>query len=138
MNITEKLKQLRELNHWSQEELAEKIEISPSSYAKIERGETRLTLDRLEQFAEVFDVDITKLIQSDGGFYYQINENANIAINHKNGEIDNTSTNDETAHQAEIEKLQLIIKHKDELLTQQARELETLQLLVNSLRSAKV
>lgn len=130
MKVNEKLKQLRELNHWSQEEMAEKMHIAPSSYAKIERGETRLTLDRLEQFAEIFDIDITKLIQSEGGFYYQVNENAN---NNKNGSL-NTSEIIEIEYQAEIERLQLIISHKNELLSQKDREINTLNEVITLLK----
>lgn len=132
MSVNDKLKQMRELNRWSQEEIAEKINIAPSSYAKIERGETRLTLDRLEQFAEVFNVDITKLIQSDG-FNVHVYENLN---NNENSQISMSCNNSASAekHQLELEKLQLIINHKDELLTQKDKEIQALRELVALLK----
>lgn len=40
MNINEKIKRLREGKHWSQEEMAQKLNMSKNGYAKIERGET--------------------------------------------------------------------------------------------------
>ena len=49
METYEKIRLIRELNKWSQEEMAEKLEMSPSGYAKIERGETILSVPRLEQ-----------------------------------------------------------------------------------------
>ena len=35
MNVNEKIRMLRELNHWSQEEMAERLGMSHNGYAKI-------------------------------------------------------------------------------------------------------
>ena len=51
MKINEKIKRLREGKHWSQEEMAQKLNMSKNGYAKIERGETSVSLGRLEQVA---------------------------------------------------------------------------------------
>lgn len=48
MNIQEKIRAMREIKHWSQEEMAEKLEMSPTGYARIERGESKLNLERLQ------------------------------------------------------------------------------------------
>ena len=50
--------------HWSQEEMAERMSMSLNGYAKIERGETKLHLDKLEQIAQILDIDIVELINS--------------------------------------------------------------------------
>ena len=47
MKAYEKIRQMREERDWSQEQLAAQLNLSPNGYAKIERGETRLTLSRL-------------------------------------------------------------------------------------------
>lgn len=44
MEIHEKIRMMRELNKWSQEDMAEKMEMSAGGYAKIERGETQLNI----------------------------------------------------------------------------------------------
>lgn len=44
--------------------MAEKLNMSLNCYAKIERGETKLYLDKLEQIAQILDIDIVELIQS--------------------------------------------------------------------------
>ena len=49
METHEKIRLIRELNKWSQEEMAEKLAMSAGGYAKIERGETQLNIPRLEQ-----------------------------------------------------------------------------------------
>lgn len=64
MNINEKIRKIRETKAWSQEQMAEKLNMSLNGYAKIERGETKLYLDKLEQIAQILDIDIVELIQS--------------------------------------------------------------------------
>ncbi|MGX2949194.1 helix-turn-helix domain-containing protein [Frederiksenia canicola] len=44
--------------------MAEKLNMSLNCYAKIERGETKLYLDKLEQIAQILDIDVVELIQS--------------------------------------------------------------------------
>lgn len=62
MNINEKIRMMRELNQWSQEDMAERMNMSVNGYAKIERGETKLKLDKLTQIAQIFNVDIVELM----------------------------------------------------------------------------
>ena len=62
MNINEKIKRLREGKHWSQEEMAQKLNMSKNGYAKIERGETSASLGRLEQVAAVFGIGLCELL----------------------------------------------------------------------------
>ena len=64
MNVHEKIRKLRETKHWSQEEMAERMSMSLNGYAKIERGETKLHLDKLEQIAQILDIDIVELIMA--------------------------------------------------------------------------
>ena len=62
MNINEKIKRLREGKHWSQEEMAQKLNMSKNGYAKIERGETSASLGRLEQVAAVLGIGLCELL----------------------------------------------------------------------------
>ena len=62
MKINEKIKRLREGKHWSQEEMAQKLNMSKNGYAKIERGETSASLGRLEQVAAVFGIGLCELL----------------------------------------------------------------------------
>ena len=107
METYEKIRLARELNQWSQEEMAEKLEMSPSGYARIERGEVRLNIERLEQIAQILNIDVSDLIQKDiNGITIQIikdSENSNI------GDVNLFSNNHGIS---EIEKLNLIIQHK--------------------------
>ena len=60
MNVNEKIRMLRELNHWSQEEMAERLGMPHNGYAKIERGETKLYLEKLNQIAQIFNIDLSE------------------------------------------------------------------------------
>lgn len=139
MKTYEKIRQMREEKKWSQEEIATKLNISPSGYAKIERGETGLTLKRLEQLADILETDILHLIQNEEPqCIYQFN-------NENGGETNQyvyMDSKQNTDKDKEIETLNLIIAHKDELieqyqerLEQQNRELENLREIIALLKN---
>lgn len=134
MESHEKIRIIREVNKCSQEEMAEKLDMSPSGYAKIERGETRLNIPRLQQIATVFNVDVWDLMPSeDKNFVYQVsNDGHNLCF----------SNDISFSSDAEVEKLQLTVTHqkeiiqqKDTLLAQQARELKAMQEMLELLKN---
>ena len=58
--VNEKIKELRLLKGWSQQELAEKTGYKDkSSISLIEKGQTDITQTMLKKFAEVFGVEPT-------------------------------------------------------------------------------
>ena len=86
MEIQEIIRQLREKNDWSQEDMAERVGLSKNGYAKIERGETNLNLERLEQIANLFDLSVIDLIEmSDKSVVCMITDSINNSNNHYNG-----------------------------------------------------
>jgi transcriptional regulator with XRE-family HTH domain len=56
------LKKLREDRHISQEAVAFNLKITQSTYAKIEAGKTKLSVERLQEIANYFQVDIKDLM----------------------------------------------------------------------------
>ena len=82
MNVNEKIRMLRELNHWSQEEMAERLGMSHNGYAKIERGETKLYLEKLNQIAQVFNIDLSELVANhEKSIFFFFHGTANQAVN---------------------------------------------------------
>ena len=59
MELSEKIKELRKKRDWSQEIVANKLNISLNSYGALERGETDIKLSRLEELARIFEADIS-------------------------------------------------------------------------------
>jgi len=128
MNINEKIKSLRELNHWSQDEMAEKMKMSKNGYSKLERGENKISLHRLEQIASIFGVEVSDLITTNKGIVCLIGEN--------NGSSTNYYGNNE-ALAAENNYLKTIILHKDEMLAQKDSELKALREIIELMKAKK-
>ena len=86
MSVNEKIRKIREAKDWSQEQMAEKLNMSLNGYAKIERGESKIYLDKLEQIAQVFDIDVVELMQSDGkNICFQIESPLEFCISRRRG-----------------------------------------------------
>ena len=129
MGMHDKIRMMREFRQLSQEDMAEKMNMSPSGYAKIERGETRLQYDKLVQIAQIFNVSLSDLVDNDKGVIFFMNENGN-----------NTSANYYSGDYSimfGIEKLKLQLIHKDELLEQKEKELETPRKMISLLEKVK-
>ena len=110
MNINEKIRRIRESKEWSQEQMAEKLNMSLNGYAKIERGESKIYLDKLEQIAQVFDIDVVELMHSDG-------KNICFQIESPLGSV--YQGGGDTQLLIEVERLKLALSHaneKEELL----------------------
>lgn len=60
--ITEKIRLYRLERGLSQENMADSLGISTTSYGDIERGKTELSLSRFYQIAEILKVDVTALM----------------------------------------------------------------------------
>lgn len=116
----ETIRELREQNNWTQEQMAEKLGITRNGYAKIERGESMPNLERLNDIATLFGVEITELLENKN-FICQIIDNNSNTINY------NSNQN----LIAQIEKLQLSLSYKDELLAQKDKEIELLRKLLD-------
>ncbi|MBF0784684.1 XRE family transcriptional regulator [Muribacter muris] len=136
MDINEKIRKLRESNSWSQEQMAEKLNMSLNGYAKIERGESKIYLEKLEQIAQVFDIDVVELMQSDG-------KNICFQIESPLGSV--YQGVGESALLVEIEKLKLSLAHANEkedllkrLLEQKDSEIMHLKDLIQIIKSSKL
>jgi transcriptional regulator with XRE-family HTH domain len=106
MKVHEKIRFMRESKNWSQEDMAAKLNMSVNGYSKIERGETKTYIPKLEQIAEVLEMDFMELM-SLGEKYVYLN------CNHGDG-YNIIGSSKELAF--EIQKLQLVITHKDEII----------------------
>lgn len=131
MKINEKIRQLREQHQLSQENMADKLGMSVTGYAKIERGEVRSNLPRLEQISEVFDMDICELLSYGETEKVYFNNSVTESTNSNNFLFAVGNDNLEKA----IQQLQLIISHKDELLAQKDKIILGLEREVALLRN---
>lgn len=120
MNVHEKIRFLRKSKHWSQDDMAEKLAMSVSGYAKIEQGKSEASWAKLEQIAEVFEIDVLELLT--------LGEKSvvvSVGDNNSGSWLQVVGASKELT--AEIEKLQLIIELKDKELAMQQREITYLK-----------
>ncbi|MBK8502552.1 MAG: helix-turn-helix transcriptional regulator [Saprospiraceae bacterium] len=54
--IQETIRQYRIVRGYSQEYVAHQLDISQKAYSKIERGETKLTIDRLLKLSRIMEI----------------------------------------------------------------------------------
>jgi len=65
MEIELIIKKLRELRNYSQEYMAENIGVSQVTYSRMETGQTKLNISRMQQIAEVLEIDLIRLFSFD-------------------------------------------------------------------------
>jgi transcriptional regulator with XRE-family HTH domain len=61
LRVGRNIRNLRRLRGWSQEQLAERIEMTEKHVGRVERGEVNVTVDLLATVAKTFAVDIAEL-----------------------------------------------------------------------------
>lgn len=133
MKINEKIRQLREQHQLSQENMADKLGMSVTGYAKIERGEVRSNLPRLEQISEVFDMDICELLSFGETEKVYFNNSSSDSTNSNNANHFLFAVGNENLEKA-IQQLQLMLSHKDELLAQKDKIILGLEREIELLR----
>jgi transcriptional regulator with XRE-family HTH domain len=112
MQLGERISLMRTLKGLTQEEMAKKLNMSTTGYAKIERGETKLQNPRLEKIAESLDLELKDLLNFDTKNILNFAENCN-PTNLAQGYIILSQT--ECAH--ELEKSRLIIEQQNKEIT---------------------
>lgn len=65
--IGERIKSVRQRKQMSQAEVADKLNISQSSYAKLEQGASRLDVERLMELSTIFEVPYHELLPPSNG-----------------------------------------------------------------------
>ncbi len=76
--IGDKIRTVREMRNLTQEFMAQELDITPNGYGKLERGESKITFDKLEKIAEILEIGLTQLIDFDPdklGFNNAIKDN---------------------------------------------------------------
>ncbi len=89
MAIHEKIRLLRLAKGWTQEETANKLQMSANGYRSIERGKTDANLSRLKQIAEVFEMNLADLFNAD----YNFLNNSNVKLQTKTTSVIQTQNN---------------------------------------------
>lgn len=70
MEIGTKIKKVRELRNYTQDYMAERLDISQSTYARIENNEGELQYSKLQKISEILDIRIEDLINFNDRFIF--------------------------------------------------------------------
>ena len=77
-HVGSKIKKLREMRNFTQQHMAKKLGLTQSSYSKIESGETKIDIPKLQKLAEVLSVEVSELLDKGDN---QVNNFSNNKIN---------------------------------------------------------
>lgn len=94
MNATigKRIRKYREERGFSQEEVAEKLHISRSTYQRIENGETNSWVNHIENICTSLEINMDELLKPEEGFT-QINKENSSSDNAYNNMIQNQTNN---------------------------------------------
>ncbi|MFC2502834.1 MAG: helix-turn-helix domain-containing protein [Cardiobacterium sp.] len=127
--LRQNIRDMREDKKLTQADMAEKLGLSETGYAKIERGESKIRIERLFQIAQVLDVSPAELIPfvDDGG----------ITFNNSNDNFSNSSNFTlaigNSAMENEIRALHQVLDAKNSILDSRDREIVALQQQIHAL-----
>lgn len=138
MAVHEKIKFIRQLKGWSQEDMAEKLAMSLNGYGSIERGDTNVNLSRLEQIAEIFGIELAELVGlNEKSIFYMSGNNATGQHKQENCVInfmDKDSQQETLQHEIALLKLQ--IESRDKELVARDTEIASLKKIISLLEAS--
>lgn len=124
MQLHEKIKFIRNMKGWSQEEVAHRLGMSISGYGCIERGETDIPFSRLLYLAKVFEIDLLELLSVNEKNVFNL---AGTNNNQSNWHVNSSDSMEVIKLRSEVEKLNL-------LLEQQTKEIVYLKEIIELLK----
>jgi transcriptional regulator with XRE-family HTH domain len=127
-NLTDgqKVRRIRELFGFTQDEIAQKLQITPQAYSRIERGETSLDLDRLKLIAEKMGITTDDIMKFDERKFLISGNNNNSGEANDSAFQFNIIVN-ESSNQKAIEILEKIIEQQQEEIKELRQELKALK-----------
>jgi len=121
MHLHEKVSLMRTLKGLTQEEMAEKLHMSTTGYAKIERGETQLKIPRLEKIVAALEMELKDFLSFDEKMIFNASFHAGSCQNQ------NYYVNPAKEMVHELETLRLTVEQKERengLLREQVGQLK--------------
>jgi transcriptional regulator with XRE-family HTH domain len=84
MKIGNKIKKIRELKNYTQEYMAQSLNISLNGYGRLERDEVEITVNRLEEIAKILEMDLLQVLGFDENRIFNISYSHNHNHNQNN------------------------------------------------------
>jgi transcriptional regulator with XRE-family HTH domain len=87
MQIGEKIRKIRELKGLKQENIATALSMSVTAYGNLERGDTQLTYEKLEEIAKAMEVTVQDIMNIPEQFNIQSITNSQVGQGYNHWEI---------------------------------------------------
>ena len=68
--VGEKIRKIREIKGYSQEYVAKKLQMSQNNYSRIELNQVKVNLDRLQEIANVLEIDPSDILNFDEKYVF--------------------------------------------------------------------
>ena len=94
--LSSKLRILREVHDYTQEYVAGVLDVSQNTYSLIEKGDTKITIDRLAKLAALYNMELADLITLNEQTYINTITNSQ-GVCSKNVTVNNSLSEDERA-----------------------------------------
>jgi len=120
----ERIKFFRGLKGWTQENMAEMLNMSVTSYGNIERGDTNVTLARLQEVAEILGVELQELFVLSGKVLISFGEKSN-----------NGGDNCKFINSQNHSELELIIEQQNKEIDLLQKRVEDLEEIIRLLKN---
>ena len=112
-----KIRMARQLRKISSKEIASKLDMEESSYSRLERGETKLTEDRVQKILQLLDVTREFIEQLEDHMNFNNTYTDNTNGNFVNTHYADFSNNDHMKHlQKTLDLIQLQIENQNKLI----------------------
>lgn len=135
-HIGMKLREFRAQKGWTQEEVAEKLDMSVSNYSNIEQGKTKVNTEKLKSIAEKLDTNVFEILALGEKNTVYIQENSG-GYNGWSYVFHDSLPANYQALKAENEKLMLRNEHYQEKITLLEDKIKNLEKLVAALENKK-
>jgi len=113
--ILKRVVSLRKSKGISHEAMAVNLDLSQAAYSKIEKGETKLSLERLYQIADILGASIEELMGFKNSYSQEINGNENFtAIAHQ--EVENLYQENKGISEKLIKHLEELVESKNQII----------------------
>ena len=120
-NVVNKIREFRTKKGYSHETMAHELHMSQPAYSKIEKNETKLSVERLFEIAKILETPVEQFLEINPNNIYQQTNNDN-SIGHQ--EVQNLYQDNKD----KSDKIELLfearLKDKDELIEQLKKMLE--------------
>lgn len=111
MVLGTKLKKIREFKNYTQEYMSEKLNMSQSSYSRLESNEVDIPFTKLQQIADILEIKINELIEFDAKYFFNTVNAQTI-----NGDLNITSERERNLYEQQIESLKREVEYLKDLL----------------------